>query len=221
MSIKANQSGLSLLEVLLAMAIASVLATVFLTVSLNYVATIMTNKASAELAIESNFALQNMVEDIRLADGVAATNTITDANAPVGGWVTSEASNVLILNSPATTVDNDVIYDPSTGLPYRNQTIYFISGGKLYKRILKNTDAAGNRAVTTCPAAAMTSTCPSDRQYSSFMQDINFSYFDTDNVVTADPASARSVRLTAILSRKAYGKTITSSNTIQATQRNF
>lgn len=221
MTRKLNQSGLGLLEVLLSMAIASVLATVLLAISLNYVASVMSSKLTAELAIESNFALQNIIEDIRLADGIAATNNLPDANAPVGGWITSDPSNVLVINSPATTVANDVIYDPTTGLPYRNQIIYFVSGSKLYKRILKNTNAPGNKATTTCPAALMTSACPGDRQYSSYMNDISFVFYDNNNVVTLTPSNTRSVRLTTNLSRKAFGKIITSNNTIQATQRNY
>lgn len=219
--IKLNQSGVGLLEVLLAMAIASVLGTVLLSISLNYIASVMTSKVTAELAIESNFAMQNIIEDIRLADGIAPINTITDANAPAGGWTTNDTGNVLIINSPATTPTNDIIYDPSTGLPYRNQIVYFVSGTKLYKRILKNPDAPGNEAQTTCPAELMTSTCPGDRQYSSFTQDISFIFYDNNNAVTTNPANTRSVKMTASLSRKAFGRTLVSTNTVQATQRNY
>ncbi|MEK7472297.1 MAG: prepilin-type N-terminal cleavage/methylation domain-containing protein, partial [Patescibacteria group bacterium] len=162
---KNQQSGFSLVELMMAVAISAILSTVLVAFTLTYVADVFRSRATAELAVESHFVLQTMVEDIRLADSIATINSITDANAPADGWATSDATNQLIINSPAITSERDIIYDESTGYSYRNQFIYFISGTILYKRVLANTLASGNAATTTCPPASSSSSCPADKDY--------------------------------------------------------
>lgn len=216
---KRSDAGFSMVELMIAIGIAVVLSSVLITFTLTYVADVFRSRVAAELAVESNFVLQTMVEDIRLADGIATTNTLMDANQPSGGWTTSDSSNRIVINSPALTASRDIIYDSSTGYPYRNQYIYFISGTTLYKRVLKNDSATGNTAVTTCPTSS--STCPADKNYTSNIQDLTLQFFDIDNASTVDPASARSIKVGIVMSRKSYGKTITLSNSIQVTLRNY
>jgi Tfp pilus assembly protein PilW len=218
---KLDQAGLTIVELTIAMAIAVILAGVVLAINLNFFGSVSQSRITAELAIESNFVLQTMVEDIRLADGIAANNSLTDANAPVGGWVTSDLNNVIVIQSPAIDSNHDVIYDPNTGFPYRNEIIYFIDGSKLYKRVLKNTNAPSNTAVTTCPASVASSTCPVDKEYTTYITDLGFTYYNSSGVATTDPTLARSVKANLIMSRKSFGKTITFNNSIQTTLRNY
>ncbi len=216
-----KQAGFSMVELMLAIGIASVLSTVLVAFSLGYVADVFRSRAAAELAVESHFVLRTFVDDIRLADGIALTNSITDLNAPVGGWITSDANNQIIINSPAITSAHDIIYDDSTGYPFRNQYIYFIQGSDLYRRTLKNTSATGNTVTTTCPSANSSPSCPNDKIYTSNIQDFTLEFFDINNTATTDPTAARSVKLTIAMSRKTYGKTITLNNSIQTTLRNY
>lgn len=220
-AVRRRQSGFTILELTLAMGIASVLASVLLAITLTYFADIMRTNQDTELHVEAHFVLQAMVEDIRLADRIDTTNELTDANQPSGGWTTNDANNWLIIGSPATNSSHDIIYDADTGNPYRNENIYFISGSKLFKRTLKNAAATGNAAATTCPAAAVTSTCHEDKTYSTHATDMGFTYYDTNNDVTTDPSLARSVRVSVTLSRKSFGKTLTVNDTILATLRNY
>lgn len=219
-SLEPQQGGMTLPELLIAIAVATILASVLVSINLNFFGSVSQSRITAELAVESHFVLATMVEDIRLADNVAATNTITDANQP-GGWTTNDAGNVLVLNSPAVDVNNDIIYDPDTGYPYRNQQIYFISGTTLYKRTLMNPAATGNTAKTTCPAALATSTCPADKQYTEYIADLTLSFYDLDNVTTADPTLARSVKAGLNMSRQSFGQSISFNNSIQTTLRNY
>lgn len=218
---KNQESGFSLVELMMAIAISAILSTVLVAFTLTYVADVFRSRAAAELAVESHFVLQSMIEDIRLADGIATNNDITDANAPEGGWATNDLSNQLIINSPAVTDDRDIIYDESTGYPYRNQFIYFISGEILYKRVLANALANENSAITTCPPDSSSSSCPADKDYTSNIDNLTLVFYDIDNAVTADPAAARSVKVGIVMSRRTFGKTITLNNTIQTTLRNY
>jgi prepilin-type N-terminal cleavage/methylation domain-containing protein len=216
-----RESGFTILELLIAVAISTILSTVLLAFTLTYVADVFRSRSAAELAVESHFVLRTMVEDIRLADGIDTINDITDDNAPEDGWTTSDAANQLIINSPATTIDKAIIYDSETGYPYRNQFIYFILGSNLYKRVLSNSNADGNSAVTSCPQAAASSSCPADKNYTSNIENITLEFYDIDNAVTTDPTMARSVKVGLVMSRRSFGKTVTLNNSIQTTLRNY
>lgn len=218
---KIRESGFTILELLIAVAISTILSTVLLAFTLTYVADVFRSRSAAELAVESHFVLRTMVEDIRLADGIDTINDITDDNAPEDGWTTSDANNQLIINSPAVTVDKDIIYDSETGYPYRNQLIYFISGNNLYKRVLGNTAADGNSLTTSCPQASASSTCPADKNYTSNIDNLTFEFYDIDNTITSDPTLARSVKVGLVMSRRSFGKTVTLNNSIQTTLRNY
>lgn len=215
-----KESGFTIVELLLATAIAAILVTALMTISLTYYSSSLNSNITAQLGIDSHYVLRNIVEDIRLADSIGSTNVLTDSNQPSGGWVTSDTNNILVITTPATTVNRDVIYDSSTGYPYRNELIYFVSGTNLYKRTLKNSAATGNTAKTSCPPASATSNCPADKTYTSYINNLTFTFYDDNNAVTTTPSAARSVKVGVTMSRKSFGKTITFTNSIQATLRN-
>lgn len=217
---KNAQSGFTIVELLLAVAIASIISTVLLAVSLTFFADTARSQATAQMSVDSHFMLRAIIEDLRLSDSVAVANTLTDSNEPVGGWTTSDLKNVLVINRPATTANNDIIYNSSTGNPYNNQFIYFISNKTLYKRVLHNPSAAGNNSTTTCPEALATTTCPPDREYSKYVDDLTLEFFDSSNNPTNDPAVARSVRVGLTMSRKFFGRSVTFDNSILTKLRN-
>jgi Tfp pilus assembly protein PilE len=215
-----NETGVTIVELMIAIGIASALASVLVAVSLTFFGDTIRSQVTADMAVESHFMLRTVTEDLRLANSIAVSNDLTDANAPSGGWNTSDADNVLIINSPATTSANDLIYNEGTGDPYNNQLVYFVSEGTLYKRQLKNTLAAGNDLTTTCPTASSSSSCPSDRKYSIYISDLSFTFYDEVNTVTSDPSLARLARINVTMSRRVFGKTLTISNSILTKLRN-
>lgn len=217
---KLDDAGYTLPELMISMGIAAAIATVLMTVSLTFFGSAIRSQVTAEMAVESHFTLRAIIEDIRLADNIAAMGVLADANAPSGGWTTSDTNNTLIINRPATTNTNDIIYDSSTGNPYDNEYIYFVSGGALYKRLIQNTAASGNSITTTCPQSATSPTCPLDRKYSSYTNDLTFTFYDTGNNVTTDTAQARSVRVGLVMSRRVFGQMVNFNNSILTNLRN-
>jgi hypothetical protein len=186
----------------------------------DYYADVSRAETSATLALESQTILTQMTEDIRLADAISNSNAIADPNSPAGGWVTSDPSNVIIVESPAIDSSRNIIYNPNTGFPYRNEFIYFNSGSNMYKRILANTAATGNTAVTTCPADKAGPTCPPDRLFSSNVGNLSFTFYDLSDNTTSDATNARSVKLEVDMSKKSFGRTISFTNTTRVTLRN-
>jgi type II secretory pathway pseudopilin PulG len=128
--IKNNHVGFTITELVISITISGILAVAFFTATFYYYANTAQTETATTLALESQAILTQLTEDIRLADSIASTNALTDPNGPGGGWVTSDPSNILIIESPAITSARDIIYDSSTGSPYRNEFIYFMSGTK-------------------------------------------------------------------------------------------
>jgi Tfp pilus assembly protein PilV len=215
-----GDEGFSLAEVTVALLVATVMIGVMFSVTFFYYANAVQSQETALLALDSQTILSQMVEDLRLADGISATNSIADTYAPSGGWTTNDPSNIIIIRYPATDTNRDIIYDPNSGYPYRNEYIYFLSGTTMYKRILKNTNATGNTVTQTCPKASATTLCPPDKTFSSNVSDLTFTFYDANNATTADPTQARSVKLTLTMQKKVFGRLITLSNSTQITQRN-
>jgi prepilin-type N-terminal cleavage/methylation domain-containing protein len=213
-----NTRGFTITELVLSITIAGILATVLFTATFYYYVNAAQSETATSLALESQTILTQLTEDIRLADSIASTNAISDPNGPGGGWTTSDPSNILIIESPAVTSTRDIIYDSSSGYPYRNEFIYFMGGNSMYKRILANASASGNIAKTTCPTASPS--CPKDRLFSSNVSNLTFTFYDASDATTANAAQARSVVLNVSMAKKMFGKNITLSNSTRVTLRN-
>ena len=218
---KKGDNGFTIIELLISISIAGILTLVITMIMVYFYGDILRSQATAELAIESQTILRKIVDDTRLADAIRTTNQISDANAPVGGWTTNDPSDILIIATPAVTSARDIIYDPSDKLPYENEAIYFKANGTFYRRILKNTNAAGNTAVTTCPAAAVTPTCPQDTTLSTNLNNLSFTFYDINNATTPNATLARSISVTVNVQRKIYGTATVFDNTIRTTLRNY
>lgn len=215
-----DQKGFTIVELILSIGISTIMAGLLLFISLNLIGETARARITAELAIESQILLRSMVEDARLAGSLSSTNQNTDANAPVGGWVTNDPSNILIIDIPAIDSSRNIIYDSNTGYPYDNEIVYYSSGGAMYRRVITNPTASGNSLKTSCPTALATSNCPADKKFTSFLTDLTFTFYDDANATTADATLARSVQITVKVQRKILGKTVKFDNTIRTTLRN-
>jgi prepilin-type N-terminal cleavage/methylation domain-containing protein len=215
-----NTMGFTMPELITSITVAGILATVLFTATFYYFANATQSETATNLALESQTILAQMTEDIRLADSIASANAIADVNAPGGGWTTSDPSNIIIIEDPAIDSGRNILYDNTTGSPYRNEYIYITSGTNMYKRILANTNATGNTAKTSCPSNNASSSCPPDRIFSTNLSNLTFTFYDASNNTTADATQARSVALRVDMAKKVYGKNITLSNTTRVTLRN-
>jgi type II secretory pathway pseudopilin PulG len=218
--IRREDSGFTITELVISLTVASFLALVLFTATFYYYVNTSQSETSTSLALDSQTILTQITDDIRLADSIANTNTITDTNGPGGGWVTSDPSNIIIIESPAVNSSRNIIYNSTTGFPYRNEFIYFISGTNMYKRVLANTAATGNTAKTTCPAASASPTCPKDLAFSPNVSNLTFTFYDSTDATTANAANARSVLFRVDMAKKMFGKNISLNNSTRVTLRN-
>jgi prepilin-type N-terminal cleavage/methylation domain-containing protein len=130
---KPQNDGFTITELAISLTVASILALVLFTATFYYYVNTAQTETSTNLALESQNVLTQLTDDIRLSDSIASTNAISDPNGPSGGWITNDPSNIIIIESPAIDSSRNLIYNPTTGFPYRNEYIYFLSGTNMYK----------------------------------------------------------------------------------------
>lgn len=215
-----NNRGFTLVELNLSIAIMAIIAVSLLAIITNYLVLITRTNTIIDMTVDSQSLLRTAVEELRYGAGVRQTNTITDANAPAGGWNTSNANFVIIIATPAADSDRNYIIDTSTGSPYMNELVYYKSGRTLYKRILANPSATGNSLTTSCPPASATASCPADRKMAENVDNMVFTLYDQDNAVTTDPLQARSVNIAVFMEKDTFGEPLTFDNSIRITLRN-
>ena len=215
-----SQAGFTLVEVTVAVTVMAIVAIIFLGVVTNYLVIISRNNELSEMTLTSQNLLRTTVENLRFGDGVRQTNSISDVNAPSGGWNTSNTNFVIILAVPAVDMSKNYIVDPATGSPYMNELVYYKNGTTLMKRTLANPSATGTTINTSCPVMLATPTCPADVQLATYVSSMVFKLYDQDAVLTATPSLARSVDITLTMQRNAPGNPINVTNSIRVTLRN-
>jgi len=211
--------GFTIIEMLVSLAVATGMIAVLFTVTFDYYVATVKAEVATQMALESQSLLSQLTEDIRLADAIGDSSSISDPSNP-GGWTTNDPSNIIIVQSPAVDSNKNIIYDASTGYPFSNEYIYFLDSNSMYKRVLKNTAATGNAAVTSCPETTATASCPKDRLFSNKITNLTFTFYDSTDTQTANAVEARSVTFVVNMEKKIYGETITLNNSMRITLRN-
>lgn len=215
-----KQRGFTVVELTIGISVGAILFLAFMTVITNYFILITRNNASIDMTTSSQNLMRSTVEVLRVSNGVRQTNSISDINAPAGGWNTSNTNFVIVISTPAIDSSHNYIIDPSTGSPYMNELVYYKDGTSLMKRTLANPSAIGTTLVTSCPAALATSTCPADVHLADFFQSMSFTLYDQNSNVTTNPTLARSIKISLNMQRTVYGTAINLNNNIRVTLRN-
>lgn len=214
-----SSSGFTIVELLISISLIAIISISLLGVFTNYLVIITRNDVLVDMTVDSQNLLRSTVEELRYGDGVRLTNSITDPNNPAG-WNTSNTSFVIIIAMPATNANNDYIIDTDTGFPYNNEFVYFKKGTNLYKRVLANPEAIGNKVHNSCPVAVATASCLADRKLIENVKTFAFTLYDQDDAVTTDPLLGRSVKIDLALARDTFGNPLAFDNSIRVTLRN-
>jgi prepilin-type N-terminal cleavage/methylation domain-containing protein len=215
-----SQAGFTLIELLIVMIVMGI---VSLTLA-NFIA-VWLQQSSLEqtrstLLINAETALDKITTDIKLSGSADQPNRWADANGPGGnqfGW--TSGSQVLVLAKAAEDSSGNIIFsDPAKYISQKDNEIYYLSGTTLYRRTLAS-NSAGDAAVTTCPPASATSSCPADSTIATGVKSLTFTYYDADKSIVG-PILARSVQVTITMSTSQGGKTVSASYTTRMVFRN-
>ncbi|HSX14586.1 MAG TPA: hypothetical protein VLE72_01590 [Candidatus Saccharimonadales bacterium] len=186
-------------------------------------------QTKTDILNNTKLAVETVARVAKSAKSVEAANSQPDSNSPgapanLYSWSAVAGSGAtLILAIPAHDASNNLIY--SDGLHnnlYTNDYIYYLDASthRLYRRIIANQSAPGNAAVTTCPPAIATPSCPADALTVEDVANLTTSYFDANNNPVAIPTGTEAVEMTLTQTRSVLGKTYSSSYTTLASLRN-
>lgn len=215
---KNQEGGFTIVELLVAVAVASIASVLIMYAFVFMYGGLLKQQARSQMVLESQLFLKRMVDDIRVANQILSTNTLSDSYEPTGGWITSDPANIIVLTQPATDSSNNFIFDDSTGYPYQNEIVYFSEDTTMYRRLLANGIPINNDAATTCPQ--FTPGCARDVELTSRLQNMLFVFYDINDNLTVVPEEARSVEITVNLIDRIYGEEIAISNKTRVTLRN-
>ena len=215
-----NHKGFTVVELAIGISVASILFLAFMAAIVNYFTLITQNNTLIDMTTQSQSLLLSTVDLLRVGNGVRQTNSITDPNAPSGGWNTSNTNFVIVISTPALDASHNYITDPSTGSPYMNELVYYKSNMSLMKRSLANPGAASDSLLTSCPPSLASPSCPADADLADNFQSMAFTLYDQDGNTITDPNLARSIGIKLNMQKNVFGAMISLKNSIRVTLRN-
>jgi prepilin-type N-terminal cleavage/methylation domain-containing protein len=214
-----NQRGFTLVEMLITITLVSVLSLIMADFIANWIKVSDIAQARANLLTNAQNTLDTVTNDIKLSGSADQPNRWPDANAPGNQFGWQSNSGTLVLARIATTSQKDVIFsDPAQYITEKDNVVYYVSNKKMYRRIIA-ADDPNTAAVTTCPPASATASCPADSKIGEDITAFSVSYYDAnDQIVTPD--EARAIQLAITVSQSKGGQEITASYTTRMVFRN-
>lgn len=199
------QGGYTLVELLVTMILIGILSIGIVAFFTGWAQIESLAQSRSDLLTTAENALDTITNDIKLSGSVDDNNRWADTYAPGGSYGWTSGSQVLVLAKIATDSSNTVIYsDASKYITQKDNAVYFLSGKTLYRRTLKSS-SANDAAVTTCPAADASASCPADTVIATGVSNFSVSYYDASENIVA-PSSARSVQLSITITSSVGGR---------------
>lgn len=220
--LRGNQSGLTIPELIIALAITAVLTTLVVSFSVDKLQQSSLQNYKYELLTTAQSGLDQIANDVRVASAADTNNRWQDANAPGApanqlSWASN--STTLILAIAAQDKNHNIIFDDAHDyVSAKNNVIYFLSGGSVYRRVLAES-VTGNTAATTCPASKATASCRADGQVLQNVSAFSVQYYDGENQIVT-PSNAHSVQLSVTLKVHKYNQDVSVSYTTRMVFRN-
>ena len=213
-------AGFTVLELLIAISVSSILVIGLLTIVINRFIEIRRIDTRSNMQIDARDSLQIMSNDLKESSGVDATERWTDIYEPTNpnNWVSD--TDTLILTSPAYDNNNNPLFeDPNLYITHKNNHIYFVDNNTLYQRTLAD-PVANNAAKTTCPEISSSDSCPADKKLAENVVEIAFEYNDSQGNAVTDEDTARSVKIDITFSKNIFNSDETITRSIESVMRN-
>lgn len=222
MTLRRNMFGFTVIEGLVAVSVSSAMIMLVTVYMIDNIQQSSLATARQDMVSETQQTLDAAANDIRLSANADTNNRWADTHAPGGsGSPYSWASNssVLVLAQAAEDTNGIIMFsDPNNYITHKNNLIYFVENGTLYRRTLAST-VANNKAKTTCPEASASTSCPADTALLQNVTSFSVRYLDGLNQAV-QPQDARSVELQVATSKQVYSETISANYTTKMVFRN-
>jgi prepilin-type N-terminal cleavage/methylation domain-containing protein len=208
--LKHSENGFTLIEIMTVTAVTGILLVIIMVFVSNSLVSTTVQSARSDLLREAQQGLDGIGRDIRLSASAEENNRWEDENAPGAptDLLSWESDNdTLILATAAIDTENNVLFqDPLQYITYKNNVIYFVEGGTLFRRTLA-ADIADNAARTSCPKQYATSSCKADSELMNNVTDFSVRYLSGDDEEVTPP-NARSVEISVKLQTTKYGRVL-------------
>lgn len=204
-SLRAQQAGLTVIELIVVMTLTLIFSGMVISFALDYWGASTSLQNDSETFVTRQNLGDILRDRLNSAANLINQNGIPDANThvsdpadPSGSYWTpihavprdivlpaiGQFAPVLYYNGPSVTTSKTQIMNGTQ--PYYDEFILYLDGSQktLMLRNLANPGASGNRYRTTCPASAATSTCPKDRIVATDVTSVSLRYFSrSGNVI--------------------------------------
>ncbi len=203
-----KDNGFTLVELMITIGLMALLMGVVLTFAMNSLVQYAKTEVRTDLLNEAQTGLDVINNDIRLSGNADLNNRISDDNAPGApddklSWL-SDSDTLILATATEDTNKNIIFADPALYISEKDNNVYYLDNGTLYKRTLAN-EVSGNSAKTTCPPPQATETCPADRKLLNNVETFQVKYFNDQNSEVT-PTDARSIELFVKLQKTSYGQ---------------
>lgn len=214
-----NQKGFTLVELVAATAITGILIIVIMSFLINSLVQISVDTARADLLRNAQISLDTITRDLRASSNAYDTSSIPDDHAPGETENWESTTDTLVIATAALDSDKNILFaDELHYTSFKNNNVYFVENGTLYKRTLA-ANVPENAATTTCPIDQANEDCPSDIVLTRDVKQFTLHYYDGNGDEVA-PSAARSVGVTLELAATKYGRDITAEYTTRTVFRN-
>ena len=219
---KLGSAGFTLVEALVVLVVTTMLVLVITNFMLANTEQSVLATERDSIQKETEQSLDLAANDIRLSANADAVNRWPDANSPGGsgnlyGWQ-SDGDTLVLATAAQDTNGNILFSDSKNYITQKNNVVYFVKDGTLYKRTIAAT-VSGNATRTSCPAASASSTCPADKELLHNVTAFSVNYLNGQNQ-TVSPTDARSVQLNVTVTKSVFGKPQTVNYTTRMVFRN-
>ncbi len=229
MSQSSPEGGFTLVELLVAVSVASVMFAIIFGFQRDLINQYNLLVNRNQLLAATKDATLQVATAIRSSKSLLANNAVADSHAPSApgnlySWSSTPGNDAaIVLAIPAVDQSGNLIYvDGSHQSTYTNNVIYYLDQTQhiLYKRVLANTQAPGNVAVTSCPPTATTPSCPADAKIVADVASFAATFYDSGNNTVTVPSGTEAIQITVSQTKYYHALSYSSSFTTRATLRN-
>ena len=209
--LRLNQNGLTLVELLVTCTVISIVSIILMNFMANWLQQHAITQTRTAMLSDAQTALDIINDTIRQSAAADQNNRWRDDNAPgapedLQSWQ-SNNSTLVLASAVEDTNGNIVFSDPANYTSQKNNQVFYVNSGSLYRRLIAAPDVANNKLKTSCPEALATASCQKDRKMVSNVKNFTVSYLNADNQVVS-PANARSIELSITLEQEKYHQTL-------------
>lgn len=197
MKLQTNQAGLTIIELLAAIIISTLMVGLITTFTYTYWRGSTTLQADQETlggrmdagdyirdALDSSSGLinQNDISDLHTGapDPADVSGTHWEIIHAIPGTVNATNGTIQpLIYFARPSLDSSKNFIMNGVQPYQDNVVFYLNGTtkQFLARTLANPNAVGNAAVNTCPPGQITNTCPSDHIIASEVSSIDVRYF--------------------------------------------